>query len=214
MNKFLIKSFLGASLVFLGANAKDLATYNNDATNFNQANTKINEEAEIYTNKNSPTDIGFKQSLMDKIDEKMAKIDELERKIDSGNFGGGSFGGDSISGNIEVPVIAGTTIIKKGNKVVSKEALGTDISGNRYILTEKNNNVIKNINKDYIVFRESKDKFPIIMATPVVDGNGYDIKTDGVSSSLYQVPEAIKERIKNSSSVDSMQEKNIQNHLR
>lgn len=171
---------------------------------------------------------GFKDTLMNKVDEKMAKIDELERKINEQqlqnqlnqsniNIGGGD---SSNMSNLSVPVVVGTTIIEKGKKTLSKEVLAVDSSGNKFTLNEKNNNVIKSINSDYIVFKDSKDKFPILISSAFTDGvegaNGGVIGTvaTGFPNSMLEVPNSIKAKADNSLPVGSLQDNNISNSLK
>lgn len=176
-------------------------------------------------------DGGFKNSLMNKVDEKMAKIDELERKMNEQqlqnqlnqsnmNFGNG---GSSSVGSLSVPVVIGTTIIEKGKKTLSKEILAVDSTGNKFTLNEKNNNIIKSINSDYIVFKDSDDKFPVLITNAsssdsaesgAIGGGVSGVATGGFPSSMFEVPDSIKAKAENSPPIGSLQDANVSNTLR
>ncbi len=186
-----------------------------------------NAQSNISTTSPLPTDGGFKETLMSKVDEKFAKLDDIERRMSEQqlqnqlnqsnmNFGGGSsIGGASLS----VPVVIGTTIIERGKKVVSKGVLAVDSQGNKFNLNEKNNNVIKSINNDYIVFKDSKDKFPLLISNSMTSTEngaigGSAMSVGGFPNSMFEVPNSIKIKAENSSSVGSLQDSNVSNTLR
>lgn len=187
----------------------------------------INHQGNISTTSPLPTDGGFKETLMSKVDEKFAKLDDIERRMSEQqlqnqlnqsnmNFGGGSsMGGASLS----VPVVIGTTIIERGKKVVSKGVLAVDSQGNKFNLNEKNNNVIKSINNDYIVFKDSKDKFPLLISNSMASAEngaigGSSMSVGGFPNSMFEVPNSIKIKAESSSSVGSLQDSNVSNTLR
>lgn len=197
----------------------------------NEVNPISNEVVGVSPTQPTPmanVEEGFKSTLMNKVDEKMAKIDELERKMNEQqlqnqlnqsnmNFSGGNPSGVS---NLSVPVVLGTTIIEKGKKTLSKEILAVDSTGNKFTLNEKNNNIIKTINSDYIVFKDSKDKFPILIsnassvgADGTALGNGAS-GTMGFPNSMFEVPDSIKAKAENSPPVGSLQDSNVSNTLR
>lgn len=203
--------------------------------NVQTKNPTVDEPIAINPNQPIPIDNtaedtgGFKNSLVNKVDEKMAKIDELERKMNEQqlqnqlnqsnmNFsnGGGSSGVNSLS----VPVVMGTTIIEKGKITLSKEILAIDSTGNKFTLNEKNNNIIKSINSDYIVFKDSKDKFPVLISNALSNGEGNNLGggvgagISGFPNSMLEVPNSIKAKAENSHPVGSLRDTNVSNSLR
>lgn len=182
------------------------------------------------TQNNTPMESGFKDTLMSKVDEKFAKLDDIERRLSeqqlqnqlnqsNSNFGSGS----SMGGSLSVPVVIGSTIIEKGKKVISKNVLAVDSSGNKFNLNEKNNNVIKSISNDYIVFKDSKDKFPLLISNNMSSSSETNAGAFGSASiggisgfpnSMLEVPNSIKMKAENSQAIGSLQDNNVSNTLR
>ena len=166
---------------------------------------------------------GFKGTLMNKVDEKFAKLEELERKISENELrnqlnqsSNMNFNGGGMSSTISVPIALGSTIISNGKKVVSKGVVVADSQGNKFNLNEKNNNIIKSISNEYIVFKDSKDKFPMLI-TNVNSDNGSSggmSNVSGFPSSLFEVPNSIKAKAENSQAIGSLHDNSISNTLR
>lgn len=121
-----------------------------------QEQTQTTQVPVISNNQEKPQG-EFKNTVMNKVDEKMDKITkmlEAKEQQSQNQF--------TQASSLALPVPVGTTIITNG-KNIYKEALIIDEMGNRYKLNNSNNNIIKAINTDFIAFKESDKKVPLLI---------------------------------------------------
>lgn len=160
MKKIVLLSLLVAN--FLTADESKVI----NAFNFVDENKNLQAQQEAQQEYQEQSQGEFKSTVMNKVDEKMDKITKmLEAKEQSqGQF--------TQASSLALPVPVGTTIITNG-KEIYKEALVVDEMGNRYKLNNSNNNIIKAINTDFIAFKESDKKVPLLITK---DDEKTDIK--------------------------------------
>lgn len=134
-------------------NAFNSIDENRNKIELNQNNVTVSDIPDHHTEIKSE----FKNTVMNKVDEKMDKITkmlEAKEQQSQNQF--------TQASSLALPVPVGTTIITNG-KNIYKEALIIDEMGNRYKLNNSNNNIIKAINTDFIAFKESDKKVPLLI---------------------------------------------------
>ncbi|KAB7891330.1 hypothetical protein [Poseidonibacter ostreae] len=137
---------------------------------------QLNKELNAVQNNNES--VGFKDTLMNRVDEKMSKLTaivEENARLQEENRLNSELSLQTAqqitTEEVALPVLLGSTIISKkkiGSKrtrVLSTEALVVDADGNKYSMNTRNNNIIKRVHSDYIDFNDSDKKIPMIISS-------------------------------------------------
>lgn len=120
-------------------------------------NLSANDTAVVTTDVNQ-TQGEFKNSVMNKVDEKMDKLTKLLEQRETQNFN------SSQSSSLALPIPIGTLMITdKTGRLLYKEAYVVDENGKRFILNNENNSIVKRIDSDYITFKETDKKMPLLV---------------------------------------------------
>lgn len=163
MRKIVLLSLLVTNYLLAADESKVINAFNLVDENKNlQVQQEYEEQTQttqvpIITNNQEQSQGEFKNTVINKVDEKMDKITkmlEAKEQQSQNQF--------TQANSLALPVPVGTTIITNGKKIY-KEALVIDEMGNRYKLNNSNNNIIKAINTDFIAFKESDKKVPLLI---------------------------------------------------
>ncbi len=143
---------------------------------------KINQVTTTTITDNNQTGSSFKETVANKINKKLENLDLTLKKYESQKVQSLPLTTQPRPNSKEskkepLPVMAGSTILTLDNKVVSKQAIVIDESGNKYSVTESNNNIVKKINAKSIKYKKGNELLPILVSNELVQKKPIAVKS-------------------------------------